>query len=118
MDAWIPGSISEKFKLVILSNVDVDSFNQTLKNHLNVDFYRIYTAEEIKSYKPDIRNFQYMLEKLSHEGYEMDEIMHVAQSMYHDIVPAKSIGMKTIWINHRAGKQASGATPEPPYAVS
>ena len=101
--------LKQHFKLVILSNVDRHSFAAG-NGKLGVDFDAIYTAQDIGFYKPDRRNFVYLLERLAGLRYAKTDILHVAQSKFHDHVPAKAIGLTTAWIDrpHPAGGQ--GAT--------
>jgi len=91
------------FKLVPLSNVDRDSFQRTYKGPLKgVEFFRIYTAQDIGSYKPDLRNFEYLIKHVKEDaGVEKDEILHVAQSIFHDHVPARKMGLASVWINRK-----------------
>ncbi|RSH93804.1 hypothetical protein EHS25_006452 [Saitozyma podzolica] len=87
--------------LVVLSNVDNASFAQTRK-HLEAgwEFDLVCTAEDIGSYKPDLRNFQYVLEAIENElDVSPREVLSVAQSKYHDVHPAQTMGLKTVWIN-------------------
>lgn len=102
--------LKQHYRLVILSNVDNAGFAFS-NRHLEVDFDEIFTAEDIGSYKPSLANFTYMLEKLSAQGISKSEILHTAQSLYHDMVPATEIGLTRCWINRRAGQKGSGATP-------
>lgn len=105
--------LKEYFNLVILSNIDKASFAQSEKR-LGVKFDAVYTAEDIGSYKPDPKNFHYMLTHLEAGlGVAPADVLHVAQSLFHDHVPAQAIGLKTCWIDRRAGKQGAGATPIP-----
>jgi 2-haloacid dehalogenase len=97
------------YQLVILSNVDRAGFARSLPR-LAVDFAAVYTAEEIGSYKPDPRNFRYLLDKLAAAGHEPADILHVAQSLYHDHAPANRCGLRSAWIDRRQGR-AGGATP-------
>ncbi len=99
-------------KLVILSNVDNESFAASNKK-LMVDFDAIYTAEDIGSYKPSDRNFDYMLEKLTTLGIEKHEILHTAESMFHDHVPANKHGLASCWIHRRHDQKGFGATMNP-----
>ncbi|WWC89713.1 haloacid dehalogenase, type II [Kwoniella dendrophila CBS 6074] len=89
-------------KLIIHSNVDNASFEDTRKK-LEGDwgeFDNVFTAEDIGSYKPDFRNFHYVLEKLEEEyGIESNEVLIVANSKRADIAPAKRLGLKSVWIN-------------------
>ncbi|MEQ8425983.1 MAG: haloacid dehalogenase type II [Cyclobacteriaceae bacterium] len=109
--------LGKQFKLVILSNISEDAFNDTNTQQLNIDFFKVLTAERIGSYKPNSRNFEFMFEELAKNGIDKSEILHVAQSLYHDMVPATSLGMKTVWINRRKNKPGSGATPLPDREV-
>ena len=98
------------YRLVILSNIDSASFARS-QARLGVAFDDVYTAEEIGSYKPDARNFRYLLDRLAAQGIAASQVLHVAQSLYHDHVPAKQVGLRTAWVNRRAGKPGGGATP-------
>ena len=101
-----------QFQLVILSNVDRRSFVGS--NHrLGVEFDFIFTAEDIGSYKPSLRNFEYMLERLGEAGIGKDGLLHVAQSLFHDHIPANRLQIASAWIDRRHGKQGSGATVMP-----
>ncbi len=104
------------YKLVILSNVDRESFAGS-NRRLKVEFDQIYTAEDIGSYKPDPRNFEYMLDKLGNLGYAPSTILHTAQSLFHDHVPASRLGLATAWIDRRHDKEGFGATKPPPTEV-
>ncbi len=101
--------LATKYRLVILSNVDSQSFASSQRK-LGVTFDAVYTAEDIGSYKPDPANFAYLLH------HEEGRLFHVAQSLYHDHAPAKAAGLDTAWIDRRGGA-AGGATPEAPGAV-
>jgi len=92
--------LREHFRLVILSNVDRDSFSRTLANQFpGFTFDAIYTAEEIGSYKPDLRNFRYLIEHCDTDlGVKKDGIIHTAQALPHDHVPAKEAGLASAWI--------------------
>ena len=79
--------LKRHYKLVILSNVDNESFAAS-NEKLAVDFDAVYTAEDIGSYKPSDRNFDYMLAKLETLGIQKHEILHTAESMFHDHGPA------------------------------
>ena len=68
----------------------------------------IVTAQQAESYKPSHRNFELAFERI---GGPRERILHVAQSLYHDHVPAKELGLQSVWINRRAGREGSGATP-------
>jgi 2-haloacid dehalogenase len=100
--------LKRHYKLVILSNVDRASFRGSLPK-LGVEFDAVLTAEEIGSYKPDRRNFHYMITKLAEMGVPKERILHTAQSLFHDHVPAKELGLTTAWINRRHAKTGTGA---------
>ncbi|HKJ38416.1 MAG TPA: haloacid dehalogenase type II [Anaerolineales bacterium] len=104
--------LKQHFKLVILSNVDNESFAESNKK-LGIDFDAIYTAEDIGSYKPSDRNFEYMISMLKSNGYEKTDILHTAESMFHDHAPANRHGLKSSWIYRRHGQEGFGATMHP-----
>jgi 2-haloacid dehalogenase len=105
------------YKLVILSNVDRASFAESNKK-LGVSFDRIITAQDVGSYKPDPRNFSRLIATLDEMGVSKSRILHTAQSLFHDIVPAKAAGLATVWVNRRRGKPGGGATATPSQSVS
>ena len=102
--------LKQHYKLVILSNVDRESFSGS-NARLGVAFDAIYTAEDIGSYKPNPRNFEYMLEALKAKGIGRQDILHTAQSLFHDHAPAKRLGLATAWIDRRHNQTGWGATP-------
>ena len=109
--------LKRHFRLVILSNVHRAGFAAS-NEKLEVEFDAIYTAEDIGSYKPDPRNFRYMLEHLEHDhGVAKGRIVHTAESLFHDCATARSLGLATAWIHRRAAAGGFGATravEEPP----
>ncbi|HJQ60324.1 MAG TPA: haloacid dehalogenase type II [Vineibacter sp.] len=102
--------LKRHFKLVILSNVDRASFARS-NERLQVDFDHVFTAQDIGSYKPDPRNFTYLLRELAAVGIDKRHILHTAQSLYHDVAPARTFGLTTMWVNRRKTKEGGGATP-------
>jgi 2-haloalkanoic acid dehalogenase type II len=104
--------LKKRFKLVILSNVDNESFSFSNKR-LDVAFDAVYTAEDIGSYKPSPRNFEYMLEKIGGLGVTKDKILHTAESLFHDHRPANDFQLKSCWIYRRHGDEGFGATLRP-----
>jgi 2-haloacid dehalogenase len=108
--------LKQFYKLVILSNVDRKSFAQSSKR-LGVAFDAVFTAEDVGSYKPDPRNFHYMIAALKQAGQAESDILHVAQSLFHDHAPANAAGLRSAWIDRRAGAAGAGATPPPPAGV-
>ena len=104
------GYLKQHYKLVILSNIDRASFAESNKK-LGVTFDAICTAEDIGSYKPDQRNFDFALKMVQEKfGLGPKDILHTAQSLFHDHQTAKAIGLATNWIDRRMGKAGSGAT--------
>ncbi|KAF6831832.1 haloalkanoic acid [Colletotrichum musicola] len=92
--------LGKHYKLVVLSNVDRESFAGTNSGPLEgVRFDLIVTAQDVGSYKPDQKNFQHMLRKVRDEfGVERDGVLQTAQSQFHDHHPAKEAGIKSCWI--------------------
>jgi 2-haloacid dehalogenase len=82
-----------------------------------VEFDAIYTAQDVGSYKPDPANFAYMLEHIGALGIQKSDILHTAQSLFHDHVQAKKAGLATCWIDRRMDKGGLGATAAPPEQV-
>ncbi len=109
--------LSRRFKLIILSNVDRASFAGSNKR-LGVTFTSILTAQDIGSYKPSPRNFQALAREVDRLGVPEGTLLHVAQSLFHDHVPAKAAGLPTVWINRRHDNPGWGATPEPSADVA
>ena len=104
--------LKKHFKLVILSNVDNRNFADSNKR-LKVEFDYVFTAEDIGSYKPADRNFEYMLEHLGTRGVRKEQILHTAESLFHDHGPANRFGIRSCWIHRRHEKQGFGATKDP-----
>ena len=105
--------LKQHYKLVILSNVDRESFKGS-NRRLGVTFDAIYTAQDVGSYKPSQANFAYMLDHLAELGYGKGEILHTAQSLFHDHAPAKRADLASAWIDRRHDKTGWGATMPPP----
>lgn len=104
--------LKKHFKLVMLSNIDNESFTASSKL-LQVQFDAVYTAEDIGSYKPALRNFEYMLEMQEQMGISKAEILHVAESLFHDHDPANQLGLASCWIYRRFDQPGFGAAPKP-----
>jgi 2-haloacid dehalogenase len=98
--------LAKHFKLVVMSNVDDELFAFSNKK-LGVEFDTVITAQQVGSYKPNLEHFHEALKRLG----DKEQILHVAQSLFHDHVPAKQMGWDSVWINRRAGKSGAGATP-------
>ena len=109
--------LKRHYKLVILSNVDRESFKAS-NARLQVEFDAIYTAQDIGSYKPDLANFRFMLDRLGKLGIARGDILHTAQSLFHDHAPAKSVGLASAWIDRRHERVGWGATMPPPDGAS
>jgi 2-haloacid dehalogenase len=97
--------LQKHYKLVVISNIDDDLFAETRK-HLDVEFDAVITAEQARSYKPSINNFQMALRTLA---LSPDRLLHAAQSIYHDVVPARSLGISTAWVNRKSARPGIGA---------
>jgi 2-haloacid dehalogenase len=108
--------LGSHFKLIILSNVDRASFAGS-NARLGVTFDAILTAQDIGSYKPAAMNFKALLTEADRMSISQGKLLHVAQSLFHDHVPAKEAGLPTVWINRRSGSASWGATPAPSVDV-
>ena len=96
-----------RYKLGVITNCDDDLF--ALSNRrLGITFDWVVTAEQVGSYKPNPANFAYAFERID---VPRERVLHVAQSLYHDHVPARAVGMSTAWIDRRGDKPGFGATP-------
>jgi len=104
--------LKQHYKLVVLSNIDNASFAFS-QARLQVEFDAAYTAEDVGSYKPDDRNFEYMLENLARLGIGKSDILHTAESMFHDHAPANAFGLANCWIYRRHDQSGFGATMNP-----
>jgi 2-haloacid dehalogenase len=100
-------ALASRFRLAVITNCDDDLFAAS-NRRLGVRFGWIITAQQAGSYKPSHRNFELAFERI---GAPRDAILHVAQSLYHDHVPAKELGLRSVWINRRGDRLGSGATP-------
>ncbi len=106
--------LKQHFKLVILSNVDRISFRSS-NARLKVEFDAIYSAQDIGSYKPSARNFEYLLRRVREDfGMQKKDILHTAQSLFHDHAPANAFGIASAWIDRRHATKGWGATMPPP----
>lgn len=100
-------NLKQKYKLCVLSNVDDDLFAHSARK-LQVVFDDVITAQQCKSYKPSLNNFRIAEQRV---GVPKEQWLHVAQSLFHDIVPAKQMGLDSVWVNRRWDKPGGGATP-------
>jgi 2-haloacid dehalogenase len=100
-------ALQRRFKLGVITNCDDDLF--ALSNRrLGVEFDWVVTAQQAGGYKPRRETFTYAFERIE---VPRERILHVAQSLFHDHVPAKALGMTTVWIDRRRGREGFGATP-------
>ena len=99
--------LKTRYKLVILSNIDDAMFAET-NRLLEVEFDEIITAQQVGSYKPSHANFEHALERLA---VPREQVLHVAQSIFHDHVPAKTIGLTTVWVNRESRCPRTGVAP-------
>jgi 2-haloacid dehalogenase len=100
--------LKRHYQLVILSNVDRASFARS-NERLGVAFDAVFTAEDIGSYKPDPRNFEFLLARLGERGIAREQILHTAESLHHDHVPARRFGLRSCWIYRRSGQGATAS---------
>ena len=105
-------SLAHDYRLIIVSNVHREGFaaSNTL---LDVTFDKIITAEDVGAYKPAPNHFEALDAALAELNVPRERLLHVAQSLFHDHVPAKRHGLASVWINRRHGHPGWGATPEP-----
>ncbi len=108
--------LKRHYRLIILSNVDRESFAGS-NRRLGVEFDEIITAEDVGSYKPAPANFAALARRVDEIG-ATGRLLHVAQSLFHDHVPAKAAGLPGVWINRRHARPGWGATPDPRAVVT
>ena len=97
--------LKQRYRLAIISNIDDDLFAAT-RQHLGIEFDAVVTAEQAQSYKPSPRNFELALEALA---IPRDQLLHAGQSIYHDVQPARSLGISTVWVNRVSARPGIGA---------
>jgi len=95
--------LKSRYRLAVLSNIDDDLFASTAPR-LEVKLDYVVTAQQVQSYKPSIRNFEVLLDRLR---IDRRRLLHVAESLYHDVVPARALGIATVWVNRRQNKPAA-----------
>src|SRR5262245_26602263 len=98
--------LQTRYKLVIISNID-DALFAATNALLHVAFDDIITAQQVGSYKPSQQNFYFALARL---GVSPRHVLHVAQSLYHDHMPAKALGLTTVWVHHKSRLPGTGLT--------
>jgi 2-haloacid dehalogenase len=95
--------LKSRYKLAILSNIDDDLFALTAKR-LEVPLDLVVTAQQVQSYKPSHRNFETLLARIN---ASQEKLLHAAESLYHDVAPARELGISTVWVNRRQNKPAA-----------
>ncbi|MFH2056597.1 MAG: haloacid dehalogenase type II [bacterium] len=105
--------LQERFRLIVLSNIDDDLFAAS-ERALGVEFDDIITAQQVGAYKPSPAMFAALLARCS---CQPERLLHAAQSLYHDIAPAREFGLSTVWVNRRHDQTGGGATPAADAAV-
>ena len=114
-------TLGKRFKLIPLTNVDRESFSRTLAGPLKgCHFDAIYTAQDIGSYKPDLKNFHYLFDHAKSDlGIEKQDLVHVAQSLFHDHRPAKKLDIPSVWVDRKGliGEKAHGGSEEFGYKL-
>ena len=106
-----------RYRLVAVTNADAWALEYMSAN-MGDPFQEWITCDEVGTNKPSPKVFEYVLEKLAQRGVQKKDILHTAQSQYHDIVPAAGMGFATMWIERRHGKNGFGATPKPGRVVT
>jgi 2-haloacid dehalogenase len=95
--------LQSRYKLAVLSNIDDDLFAYTAPK-LEACFDAVVTAQQVHSYKPSFNNFEALLRRFQ---IPRERLLHVAESLYHDVVPAHALEIATVWVNRRQGKEAA-----------
>jgi len=101
------GRLHERFRLGVITNCDADLFAASTER-LGTDFDWVITADAARAYKPALTGFELAFTTIP---VSRERILHVAQSLFHDHVPAKQLGLTTVWIDRRHDRPGSGATP-------
>ncbi len=113
LSAWKPWpdtvaalrQLKTRFRLAILSNVDDDLFALT-RPQLEVDFDEVITAQQAQAYKPSLKLFELALSRIHAPAHR---VLHVGQSIYHDVIPAQALGLATVWVNRPSARPGVGA---------
>jgi 2-haloacid dehalogenase len=110
---WLPfpdtigalGKLKSRYQLAIISNVDDDLFAATARR-LQIPFDYVITAQQARAYKPSPQIFKLAQQRT---GVAPGQWLHAAQSVYHDVIPARSLGISTVWVNRPSPRPGSGA---------
>lgn len=105
--------LEQCYRLAIISNVDRDLFDHSAR-YVEVSFDWVITSEEVRYYKPSKENFQHSLRTFE---VPPDQVLHVAQSLYHDIAPARELGMTTVWVNRKSARITPAIAVQPDLEV-
>lgn len=113
LSAWDPWpdtvnalhQLKARYRLAILSNIDDDLFAST-QPKLQVEFDEVITAQQAQAYKPSLKLFELALSRVKAPGHR---VLHVGQSLYHDVVPAQALGLATVWVNRPSARPGVGA---------
>jgi 2-haloacid dehalogenase len=97
--------LQSRFRLAVISNTDDDLFAAT-QPQLGVEFDQVITAQQARAYKPSLKIFELALNRV---GVPVHRILHVGQSVYHDVLPAQSLGLATVWVNRPSARAGVGA---------
>ncbi|HTU40242.1 MAG TPA: haloacid dehalogenase type II [Candidatus Aquilonibacter sp.] len=97
--------LQRRFRLCIISNVDDDLFAST-QPRLGITFDHVVTAQQAKAYKPSLKIFELAFSRI---GVPTHRILHVGQSIFHDVIPAQSLGLATVWVNRPSAREGVGA---------
>jgi 2-haloacid dehalogenase len=97
--------LKTRFQLAVISNVDDDLFSATARR-LQVSFDRVITAQQARCYKPGMEIFNLALERI---GLPNERVLHCGQSVYHDVIPAQSLGIASVWVNRPSPRPGAGA---------
>ena len=100
------GRLKQRYRLGVLSNVDKELFARTAQL-LQVEFDFVIAAEDVRAYKPSHLHFH----RLCNVHAQRDKVVHVAQSLFHDGIPAWQLNLPYIWINRRGQENETKATP-------
>lgn len=97
--------LKKRYRLVILSNIDDDLFAAT-RPKLGVEFDEVITAQQAQAYKPSRKTFELALGRIK---TPTDRVLHIGQSIYHDVIPAQKLGLATVWVNRPSARPGVGA---------
>jgi 2-haloacid dehalogenase len=97
--------LKTRFRLAIVSNVDDDLFAAT-RPKLAVEFDEVITAQQAQAYKPSLKIFELALSRINAPAHR---VLHVGQSIFHDVVPAQALGLATVWVNRPSARPGVGA---------